>query len=110
MVREMSFVEFQDAHLGYQKLNSFSNVSMVTLPLCLQPNFSSIRHMVNRLGDVVWRISNGGHIGYPNITILAILHVAQMSPTKFWSNLINKEMFQEFQDDCHGFRVGVLVL
>ena len=64
-------------------------------------------------GDVVWRISRwrlGGHLGYRNGTILAILHlyVIQCLPSSFSSiQLTVWEMwFQDFQDGRHGCHLG----
>ena len=52
---------------------------------------------------------DGGHLGYWNGTILAILNlcVTVMPPIKGWLNLVRDEMsFEEFQDGHHGGHLG----
>ena len=55
----------------------------------------------------------GGHLGYWNGTILAILnlYVAPMPPIKFWLNLtygLEGNVLEEFQDGHHGDHLGYL--
>ena len=54
---------------------------------------------------------DGGHLGYPNETILTILNlwVTVMLPIKFWlkpTHGLKGDSFEEFKDDRHGSHLG----
>ena len=67
--------------------NDFSNSESLC---CSEPpiNFQ-FNTTYNVRGEVVWRFWHGGHLGYWNGTILALLnlHVPPMPPTEFGLNL-----------------------
>ena len=71
--------------------NGFSNSEFSKSPQCFPPSFSLIRFAVReQMSSEDFKDNrHGGHFGYRNEMILAILnlHVAPMHPTKFWLDL-----------------------
>ena len=81
----MSFKDFQDSRRGrwISERNHFSNSESPSLR-CLPSSFGSVRLTVRE----EMSFEGGGHLGYRNRTILAILNlcVTVMPPIKFQLN------------------------